>query len=63
MDNEISTAVSSVTTAMAAQINLATIGGIVAAVIGAGLSLFVGWFAIRKVIGAVKGALRGKLRV
>ena len=54
MDNEISTAVSSVTTAMAAQINLATIGGIVAAVIGAGLSLFVGWFAIRKVIGAHK---------
>ena len=63
MSNEISTAISSVTTAMTDQINLVTIGGIVAADLGAGVGLYVGWFAIRKVIGAVKGALKGKLKV
>ena len=63
MSNEISEAIGSVTTAMSQQINLATIGGIVAAVLSAGVSLYVGWFAIRKVTGAVKGALKGRLKV
>lgn len=61
--NEISDALGTVTTAMTSQINMGTIGIIVAAVIGGSIGLYVGWFAIRKLIGAVKGALKGKLKV
>lgn len=61
--NEITSAVSTVTSAMTGQINLGTIGIIIAAVLGGSVGLYVGWFAIRKVINAIKGALKGKLKV
>ncbi len=61
--NEITGAITTVTGAMTQQINLGTIGTIIAAVLGASIGLYVGWFAIRKVMSAVKGALRGKLKV
>ena len=61
--NEITSAVSTVTSAMTGQINLGTIGIIIAAVLGGSVGLYVGWFAIRKLINAIKGALKGKLKV
>lgn len=60
---EITDALGTVTTAMTEQINMGTIGVIIAAVLGGSIGLYVGWFAIRKLIGAVKGALKGRLRV
>lgn len=60
---EITNAITDVATAMGKQINMGTIAAIVAAVLGGSLVLYVGWFGIRKLIGAVKGALKGKLSV
>lgn len=61
--NEITNALSTVTDAMTSQINIGTIGIIIAAVLGGSIGLYVGWFAIRKLVGAIKGALKGRLRV
>lgn len=63
MGNELTEAVGTVTTQLAESINLGTVAGIVAAVIGAGIGLYLGWFAIRKVVSAVKKALHGRLSV
>ena len=60
---QITSAISTVTTSLTGQINIATMGVIVAAVLGASIGLYVGWFAIRKVIRSVKDALHGKLKV
>jgi len=60
---EITDALGTVTDAMTSQINMGTIGVIIAAVLAGSIGLYVGWFAIRKLIGAIKGALKGKLRV
>lgn len=60
---QITDALGTVTTAMTEQINLGTIGIVIGAILTASIGLYVGWFAIRKLIGAVKGALKGKLKV
>lgn len=60
---EITKAIGDVATSMGQQINIGTVAAIVAAVLGGSLVLYVGWFGIRKLIGSVKGALRGKLSV
>lgn len=60
---EITNAITDVATAMGKQINMGTIAAIIAAVLGGSLVLYVGWFGIRKLIGAIKGALKGKLSV
>lgn len=60
---QITEALGSVTTAMTEQINIGTIGVIIAAVLGGSIGLYVAWFAIRKLVGAIKGALKGRLRV
>lgn len=56
-------AVNEVSTSLTSIINIGMIGKIVGVVILAGAGLFVAWFAIRKVIKGVKGALKGKLSV
>lgn len=61
--DQITAALGDVTTAMAEHINIGTIGIIVAAVLGGSIGLYVTWFAIRKLMGAIKGALKGKLKV
>ena len=61
--SEITKAIGDVATAMGEQINMGTVAAIVAAVLGGSLVLYVGWFGIRKLIGAVQGALKGKLSV
>ncbi len=61
--NEIMGAVNEVSTSLTSIINIGMIGKIVGVVILAGAGLFVAWFAIRKVIKGVKGALKGKLSV
>ena len=60
---QITSALSTVTTSMTETINIGTIGIIIAAVLGGSVGLYVGWFAIRKLIGAIKGALKGRLKV
>lgn len=60
---EITKAIGDVATSMGQQINMGTVAAIVAAVLGGSLVLYVGWFGIRKLIGAIKGALKGKLSV
>lgn len=61
--NEIMGAVNEVSTSLTSIINIGMIGKIVGVVILAGAGLFVAWFAIRKVIKGVKGALKGKFSV
>ena len=61
--NEIMGAVNEVSTSLTSIINIGMIGKIVGVVILAAAGLFVAWFAIRKVIKGVKGALKGKLSV
>ena len=61
--NEIIGAVNEVSTSLTSIINIGMIGKIVGVVIVAAAGLFVAWFAIRKVIKGVKGALKGKLSV
>lgn len=63
VSTQITEALGTVTTAMTEQINIGTIGIIIAAVLGGSIGLYVAWFAIRKLIGAVKGALKGRLKV
>lgn len=60
---EITNALSTITTAMSSQVNMATIGVVIAAVLAGSVGLYVGWFAIRKLINAIKGALKGRLSV
>lgn len=61
--NEIVNAVTEVSTSLTSIINIGMVGKIIGVVLLAGAGLFVGWFAIRKVIGVVKGALKGRLSV
>lgn len=61
--NEIVSAVTDVSSSLTQVINIGMVGKIIGVVLLAGTTLFVGWFAIRKVIGVTKGALRGKLSV
>ncbi len=61
--NEIVSAVTDVSTSLTSIVNIGMVGKIIGVVLLAGAGLFVGWFAIRKVISVVKGALKGKLSV
>ena len=61
--NEIISSVTEVSNSLTSIINIGMIGKIIGVVLLAGTGLFVGWFAIRKVIRVVKGALKGKLSV
>lgn len=67
--NDASTAVTSaewkpVLDAMAAQISVSTVVGVVAATVTAGIGLVFMWWGVRKLIGALMNAFRkGKLKL
>ncbi len=54
-----SDAASQIFTVMAKQLNFTTILGVLAVVIGAALAMVLGWWAIRKIAGALMKAFRG----
>lgn len=63
MNEEITTALTSVSTELTKQINPATVASVIGLVIGGGIGLYLTWFGIRKLIAVSKNALRGKLKV
>jgi len=63
MENSVTEALGTVSTALTTQINPATVASVIGLVLGAGIALFLTWFGIRKLISVVKNALRGKLKV
>ena len=63
MANEVSDALSSVGTTLTTQINPGVIASVVGVVLGACIALFLTWFGIRKLIRAIKSALKGRLAI
>lgn len=63
MSNDITTALTSVSTALTEQINPGVIAGVIGLVLAGCIALFLTWFGIRKLIGAVTRALKGRLSV
>lgn len=49
--------------ALTNQISVTTVMGVLAGGVAAAVGLYFAWFGLRKVIGMIKGALRGRLRV
>lgn len=63
MTNEVTEALQSVGTALTGQINPGVIAGVIGIVIGTCIALYLTWFGIRKLIGAITRALKGRLSV
>lgn len=63
MANEITDALTVVSTELTTQINPGVIASVIGLVLGGGIALFLTWFGIRKLISVVKNSLRGKLKV
>ena len=62
MGQELTNAIADVTTTMSSQVNIGTVATIVGGVVTASIGLFVGWFALRKVVSGSKNALKGKMK-
>ena len=63
MTNEITDALTSVNTALTSAINPATVAAVIGVVLGSCVALFLTWFGIRKIVGAITRALKGRLSV
>lgn len=63
MDNTITDALSQVNTALQAQINPGVVAGVIGLVLAGCIALFLTWFGIRKLVGAIVRALKGHLSV
>lgn len=63
MDNSITTALQTVGETLTSSINPATVVSVIGIVLGSCVALYLTWFGIRKLISAVKGALKGRLSV
>ena len=63
MDNTITTALTTVGETLTSSISPATVVSVIGIVLGSCVALYLTWFGIRKLIGAVKGALKGRLSV
>ncbi len=61
--NAIVTAIQPFTTALTSAITLSDVVAILASVIGLGVTLYLGWFGIRKAISVVKKGLHGKFGI
>ena len=61
--NTIVTAIAPFTEALTSAISLADIVAILAAVVGLGATLYLGWFGIRKALSVVKKGLHGKFGI
>lgn len=56
-------AAQSIFTTVNSSINVGSVVGIIAIALGAGIGLYLAWWAIRKVVRMVKAGLNGKLKV
>ena len=56
-------AAQSIFNTVSSSINVSSVVGIIAIALGAGIGLYLAWWAIRKVIRMVKAGLNGKLKV
>ena len=63
MSNEVTTALQSVGTTLTSNISPATIVSVIGLVLGSCVALYLTWFGIRKLLHAIKSALKGKLSV
>ena len=63
MDNAVTTAITDVGTTLTTSINPGVIAGVIGAVLGSCVALYLTWFGIRKLIGAITRALKGRLSV
>lgn len=61
MTNEVTEALQSVGTTLTSSISPATIAAIIGIVLGSCVILYLTWFGIRKLVSAVKNALKGRL--
>lgn len=63
MTNEVTTALQSVGTTLTSNISPATIVSVIGIVLASCVALYLTWFGIRKLLHAIKSALKGKLSV
>lgn len=63
MENAITEALTSVSTSLTTSINPGVIASVIGLVLGGCIALYLTWFGIRKLIGAVTRALKGRLSV
>lgn len=63
MENSITEALTSVSTSLTTNINPGVIASVIGLILGACIALYLTWFGIRKLIGAVTRALKGRLSV
>lgn len=61
--NTIVEAIKPFTTALTSAVTLGDVVAILASVIGLGVTLYLGWFGIRKAISVVKKGLHGKFGI
>lgn len=63
MTNEVTEALTGVSTTLTTSINPGTIAGVIGLVLAACVALYLTWFGLRKLIGAITRALKGRLSV
>ena len=63
MTNEVTTALTGVSETLTTSINPGTIATVIGLVLGACVALYLTWFGLRKLIGAITRALKGRLSV
>lgn len=63
MTNEVTEALTGVSKTLTTSINPGTIAGVIGLVLGACVALYLTWFGLRKLIGAITRALKGRLSV
>lgn len=63
MTNDVTTALTGVSETLTSSINPGTIAAVIGLVLGACVALYLTWFGLRKLIGAITRALKGRLSV
>ena len=62
MTNEVTEALTGVSTTLTSSINPGTVATVIGLVLAGGVALYLTWFGIRKLLSVTKNALRGKLK-
>lgn len=63
MNNEITTALTGVSTELTKQINPATVASVIGLVLAGAIGVYLTWYGAKKLISVAKNALKGKLKV
>lgn len=63
MTNEVTTALTGVSETLTTSINPGTVASVIGLVLGGCVALYLTWFGLRKLIGAITRALKGRLSV